>query len=320
MNMKDLNIIVTGGAGFLGCHVVNCLRKRGYSNIFVPRSREFDLRKECDIINMFKQFKADVVIHLAAVVGGIGANQKMPASFFYDNLIMGIQLMEQARRFQVKKFVSIGTVCSYPKFASIPFQERDLWNGYPEETNAPYGIAKKALLVQAQSYRKQYGFNAIHLIPANLYGPYDKFDLELSHVIPAIIRKCIEAKEQGKKQVVLWGSGEATREFLYVEDAARAIVLATEHYNEELPVNIGTGKEISIRELASLIQKLTKFEGEILWDQNKPDGQPRRQLDVRLAKEKFGFAAETDLPTGLQKTIEWYEQYRQNKTGSTFTG
>ncbi|AXI39396.1 GDP-fucose synthetase [Bacillaceae bacterium ZC4] len=310
MNIKELKIIVTGGSGFLGKHVVSCLKERGCQNIFIPRSRDYDLRKESDIINMFKDFKTDIVIHLAAVVGGIGANQKKPATFFYDNLIMGVQLMEQARRFGVKKFVTVGTVCSYPRLAPVPFQEKDLWNGYPEETNAPYGIAKKALLVQAQSYRKQFGFNSIFLIPVNLYGPWDNFDLETSHVIPAIIRKCLDAKELGSEHIVLWGSGHATREFLYVKDAACAIVLATELYDEGLPVNIGTGKEISIKALAHLIKELTEFEGDILWDETKPDGQPRRKLDIRLAKEKFGFSAKTDLKTGLQQTIEWYRKHR----------
>jgi GDP-L-fucose synthase len=307
---NNKKILVTGGAGFLGSHVVRKLiLERGVdpNNIRIPRSKDMDLRVWENCVRAVKDI--DIVIHLAARVGGIGYNMKYPATLFYDNAIMGIQLMEAARREGVEKFVVIGTVCAYPKFTPVPFKEEDLWNGYPEETNAPYGLAKKMLLVQAQAYRKQYGFNAIYLLPANLYGPGDNFDPETSHVIPALIRKIFEAKIRGENKVIAWGTGNASREFLYVEDAAEGIILATEKYNKPDPVNLGSGEEITIRELARLIADLIGFKGEIIWDTSKPDGQPRRRLDVRKAKEEFGFEAKTDLRTGLIKTIEWYKRY-----------
>lgn len=307
---KDKTIMVTGGAGFLGSHVVERLRDAGCRNVLVPRSRQYDLRNPQTAMELIKETRPDLIIHLAAAVGGIEANRKNPGSFFYDNLTMGIHLMEAARIYDVKKFVACGTICSYPKFAPVPFREEDLWNGYPEETNAPYGLAKKMLLVQSQAYRQQYGFNSIFLLPVNLYGPRDNFDLETSHVIPALIRKCLEAKEQNKDHITVWGTGKATREFLYVEDAAEAILLAAEHYDGDQPVNIGTGEEISIQSLAELIAELTGYTGEIRWDPQKPDGQPRRCLDVRKAKEYFGFEAKVSLKEGLRKTIEWYVSQR----------
>ncbi|MEF3307223.1 GDP-L-fucose synthase family protein [Paenibacillus sp. GYB003] len=306
MELADKSIVVTGGAGFLGKHVVNALRRRGCERIGVPRSKDYDLRKEAHIVRMLDDFRPDVVIHLAAVVGGIGANEKNPGSFFYDNLVMGAHLIEHSRLKGVHKFVAIGTICSYPKFAPVPFREADLWNGYPEETNAPYGLAKKMMLVQSQAYRKQYGFNSIYLLPVNLYGPGDNFDLETSHVIPAIIRKCEEARKRGDASIRLWGDGTPTREFLYVEDAAEGIVRAAESYDGEAPVNIGSGHELSIRELADAIRELTGYRGTIVWDAERPNGQPRRRLDVSLAKEAFGFEAGTDIETGLKRTIEWY--------------
>lgn len=308
MKLADKSIVVTGGAGFLGKHVVEALRRRGCERIGVPRSKDYDLRKEPHIVRMLNDFRPEVVIHLAAVVGGIGANEKNPGSFFYDNLVMGAQLIEHSRLQGVQKFVAIGTICAYPKFAKVPFNEDDLWNGYPEETNAPYGLAKKMMLVQSQAYRKQYGFNSIYLLPVNLYGPGDNFDLETSHVIPAIIRKCEEARERGDAQIRLWGDGTPTREFLYVEDAAEGIVRAAESYDDADPVNLGSGQEFSIRELAGTIRELTGYPGEIVWDTGRPNGQPRRRLDVRLAKQKFGFEAETDICTGLKRTIEWYRR------------
>ncbi|QNF28475.1 GDP-L-fucose synthase family protein [Metabacillus elymi] len=310
LDISEKRIVVTGGAGFLGQHVVDLLKKQGCKKIFIPRSKEFDLRKEKDIDMMLQTFKPEIIIHLAASVGGIGANQKNPGKYFYDNLIMGIQLMEQSRLYQIEKFIAIGTICSYPKFTPVPFKEQDLWNGYPEETNAPYGLAKKMMLVQSKAYREQYGYNSIFLLPVNLYGPGDNFDLESSHVIPAIIRKCIEAKVKGESSVSLWGTGNITREFLYVEDAAEGIILATKNYDQSEPVNIGSGKEISIRNLAEKIKLMTGYQGELVWDDSKPDGQPRRQLDVELAKNYFGFEAKTNLNTGLQKTIEWYLESR----------
>ena len=312
MNLSDKRIVVTGGAGFLGKHVLSQLQAQQCQHVFVPRSRDFDLRKENDIALMLHTYAPDIIIHLAAVVGGIGANQKNPGKFFYDNLIMGIQLIEQARLFGVKKFVAIGTICSYPKFAPVPFLEEDLWNGYPEETNAPYGLAKKMMLVQSQAYREQYGFNSIFLLPVNLYGPHDNFDLESSHVIPAIIRKCLEAKAAKQDEIVLWGTGNVTREFIYVQDAARAIVLATEKYDSSDPVNIGSGEEMTIAELASTIQKLCGYEGRIVWDASKPDGQPRRKLATDKARNAFGFTATTPLLAGLQQTIDWYRQHRRD--------
>lgn len=306
MDLSDKSIAVTGGSGFLGRHVVNLLRERGCKNLFIPRSSQYDLRREEGIRSMLRDARPDVIIHLAAVVGGIGANKKNPGKFFYDNLIMGAQLMEQSRLFGVEKFVAIGTICSYPKFTSVPFKESELWNGYPEETNAPYGLAKKMMLVQSQAYREQYGFNSIFLLPVNLYGPHDNFDLDSSHVIPAIIRKCIEGAEQRSPSITLWGTGRVTREFIYVEDAAEGIVRATEQYNGIEPINIGSGEEISIFDLAQLIARETGYKGELIWDTSKPDGQPRRRLDIRKAAESFGFHAQTGLLEGIRKTVTWY--------------
>ncbi|RPF47018.1 GDP-L-fucose synthase [Thermodesulfitimonas autotrophica] len=307
---RDKRVVVTGGAGFLGSFVVEKLRERGCREVFVPRSREHDLREREVIRRLLRETRPDVIIHLAARVGGIGANRAHPAEFFYDNLMMGVQLMHESWRAGVEKFVAVGTVCAYPKFTPVPFKEEDFWNGYPEETNAPYGLAKKMLLVQAQAYRQQYGFNAIYLLPVNLYGPRDNFDLETSHVIPALIRKCVEAKEQGQSQIEVWGTGSPTREFLYVEDAAEGILLATERYNGAEPVNLGSGQEISIKELVALIARLTGFAGQITWDTTKPDGQPRRRLDTRRAEEYFGFKAQTPLEEGLRRTIDWYLETR----------
>jgi len=304
----DRKVLVTGGAGFLGTYVVRNIMAQGCRTVIVPRSRDYDLREKTAIVRLFEQARPDLVIHLAAVVGGIGANRKHPGQFFYDNAIMGLQLMEEARRFGIEKFVAIGTVCAYPKLTPVPFQEADLWNGYPEETNAPYGLAKKMLLVQAQAYRQEYGFNAIYLLPVNLYGPGDNFDAESSHVIPALIRKFLEAVKNGEKEVVVWGTGQASREFLYVEDAAEAIVLASEHYHDVAPVNLGSGFEISIKELVELIAELTGFRGRFVWDNTKPDGQPRRSLDTNLAEQAFGFRARTDFREGLRRTIAWYRQ------------
>lgn len=306
---KDKKIIVTGGAGFLGKFLVKVLEKKRYSNIFVPTREEYDLRKLEDIKRMYKNADANIVIHLAAVVGGIGANRENPGKFFYDNLIMGIQLMEEARLSGIEKFVALGTICAYPKFTPVPFKEENLWNGYPEETNAPYGLAKKMLLVQSQSYREQYNFNSIYLLPVNLYGPGDNFDPKSSHVIPALIKKFYEAKMNGLEEVIVWGSGNATREFLYVKDCAEAIVLATEKYNKPDPVNIGAGFEISIKDLAYKIKNIIGFNGRIAWDASKPDGQPRRSLDTSKAEKEFGFKAKTSFEEGLQKTIVWYIDY-----------
>lgn len=300
-------IVVTGGAGFLGRIIVERLRTLTDVEVFVPRSADYNLIEAADIKRLFTETRPDLVIHLAAVVGGIGANQKNPGKFFYENLMMGVQLIEQARLSHVQKFVATGTVCAYPKVTPIPFREDDLWNGYPEETNAPYGLAKKMMLVQSQSYRQQYGFNSIFLLPANLYGPGDNFDLESSHVIPALIRKCVEAREAGQQFVEAWGTGNASREFLYVSDCADGILRAAARYNESEPVNIGSGSEITISELLQLIARLTRFEGEIRWQSDKPDGQPRRRLDVSRALEKFGFQARVTLEEGLRKTIDWYE-------------
>jgi GDP-L-fucose synthase len=303
---QSKKVIVTGGAGFLGSFVVEKLKQQGCQNICIPLIEEFDLRKEKDIIKLYQGFKADLVIHLAAAVGGIGANQANPGSFFYDNLIMGIQLIEQARQHNIPKFVAIGTVCAYPKFAPVPFREEDIWNGYPEETNAPYGLAKKMLLVQSQAYRQQYGYNSIFLLPLNLYGPRDNFNPGSSHVIPAIIKKCVDAVRTGKNSIELWGTGNASRGFLYVEDAAEGIILAAGKYDKSDPVNLGTEQEIKIRELAELIAQLTSFKGNIVWDNTKPDGQPRRGLDTSKARSEFGFLAKTNFKDGLKKTIDWY--------------
>ncbi len=310
----DKRVVVTGGAGFLGSHVVEKLRERGCRYVFVPRRAVYDLREKEDIVRLLADTVPDIIIHLAARVGGIGANQREPGRFFYENAIMGLQLMEQARRFGVEKFVVVGTVCSYPKHTPVPFREEDLWNGYPEETNAAYGLAKKMLIVQAQAYRQQYGFNAISLLPVNLYGPRDNFDPETSHVIPALIRKCFEALDEGRDHIVVWGTGSASREFLYVEDAAEAIVLATERYDKPEPVNIGSGMEITIRELCALIMRMTGFQGRVVWDPSKPDGQPRRCLDTSRAEREFGFRARTPLLEGLRRTIAWYRAHRTMPT------
>lgn len=304
-------VLVTGGAGFLGSFVVERLRALEPAAIFAPRSREYDLREREAIRQVLADTRPDLVIHLAARVGGIGANRARPAEFFYDNLLMGVQLLHESWRAGVAKFVAIGTVCAYPKHTPVPFKEEDLWNGYPEETNAPYGMAKKMLLVQSQSYREQYGFNSIFLLPVNLYGPRDNFDLHTSHVIPALIRKCIEAQERGEKEIVVWGDGSPTREFLYVEDAAEGIVLAAEKYDDAEPVNLGSGYEISIKDLAEMIARLTGFSGKLTFDAAKPNGQPRRALDVRRAREKFGFRAATPFEDGLRATIEWYRKNRK---------
>jgi GDP-L-fucose synthase len=309
--LSGKRVLVTGGAGFLGHFVLEKLRERGCAQIVVPRSAEDDLRDVACVKRVLRENRPDVVIHLAAVVGGIGANRENPGRFFYDNAIMGIQLMEHARRAGVEKFLCLGTVCAYPKFATVPFKEADLWNGYPEETNAPYGLAKKMLLVQAQAYRQQYGFNAIYLLPVNLYGPRDNFDLKSSHVIPALIRKCIEAREDGQSRILAWGTGAASREFLYVRDGAEGIVAAAERYNKPEPVNLGSGEEIRIRELAGLVAELCEFKGTIEWDLAQPDGQPRRCLDIERARREFAFRASTDLRTGLRETIEWYENARR---------
>jgi len=308
LDLSTQRIAVTGGSGFLGSHIVAALRARGCANVIAPRKRHYDLTDEDAVAHFYADHRPDVVIHLAAVVGGIGANRENPGRFFYDNLMMGALTMEHARRHRVKKYVAIGTICCYPKFTPVPFREENLWNGYPEETNAPYGLAKKMLLVQSQAYRQQYGFNSIFLLPVNLYGPGDNFDPQSSHVIPALIRKFVEAKENGAETVDVWGDGTATREFLYVADAAEAIVRAAEHYNGSDPVNIGAGFEISIRELAETIARLVNYKGRITWDTSKPNGQPRRSLDVSRAEQLFGFRAATPFDLGLRQTIEWYAQ------------
>jgi GDP-L-fucose synthase len=305
---KNQRVCVTGGAGFWGSFVVDKLKQLQAAQVFVPKIEEYDLVKPEDIQRMLNSAQPDLIIHLAALAGGIGANRARPADFFYINLMMGTQLMHEAWKFGVKKFVAVGTICAYPKFTPIPFKEENLWDGYPEETNAPYGLAKKMLLVQAQAYREQYGFNAIYPLPVNLYGPRDNFDLQTSHVIPALIRKCIEAEERGDDHIVLWGDGSPTREFLYVEDAAEGLTMAAERYNGSEPFNLGSGQEISIKDLANLIARLTGFNGEIVWDTSKPNGQPRRALDTSRAKEFFGFQANTSLEEGLRRTIEWYRQ------------
>jgi len=310
-NWAQKRICVTGGAGFLGTHLIKDLRQRGAQEIFIPTIEEYNLVDPDAIHRLLADSEPDVIIHLAAHVGGIGANLAHPAEFFYDNLMMGVQLMHQAYERSVEKFVAIGTVCAYPKFTPVPFKEDDLWIGYPEETNAPYGLAKKMLLVQSQAYRDQYDFNSIFLLPVNLYGPGDNFDPKSSHVIPALIRKCVEAQERGDDTIIVWGDGSPTREFIYVEDAARGIALATERYNQSKPVNIGSGFEISIKDLAEKIARMTGFEGALVWDTSKPNGQPRRALDTSRAKEEFGFEAKTDFEEGLQRTIDWFRQNRK---------
>jgi GDP-L-fucose synthase len=307
-------VVVTGGAGFLGTHVVEKLWARGCTQIVVPSSTEYDLCDKDAIVSLLNEAKPHLIIHLAAVVGGIGANRQHPGKFFYDNAIMGIQLIEQARHVGIDKLVCVGTVCSYPKYTPVPFQEVNLWDGYPEETNAPYGLAKKMLLVQLQAYRQEYGFNGVYVVPVNLYGPRDNFDLETSHVIPALIRKCVEARLQGKPSVLAWGSGEVTREFLYIEDAAEGIVLAAEHYEQSEPVNLGAGQEIKIRDLAELIRECAAFQGTIEWDASRPDGQPRRCLDTTRAWQAFGFRATTPLREGIGKTVQWYMTHRVSLT------
>ena len=304
-------VLVTGGAGFLGSYVVEKLKERGCEDIFVPRSKDYNLVEMEAVKRLYRDAKPDIVIHLAARVGGIGANRANPGKFFYDNLMMGVQLMEQGRLFGIEKFVALATICSYPKFTPVPFKEENLWDGYPEETNAPYGLAKKMLLVQSQAYRQQYGFNSICLFPVNLYGPRDNFDPGSSHVIPALIKKCVDAIEEGKDEIVVWGTGIPTREFLYVEDAAEGILLATEKYNKSDPINLGAGFEISIKDLVGLIAKLTGFKGEIVWDTSKPDGQPRRMLDTSRAVKEFRFKTRTGFEEGLRKTIQWYRESRE---------
>jgi GDP-L-fucose synthase len=311
MQLSEKRIVVTGGAGFLGRYLTRMLHERDCAQIIVPRRSEYDLTRQPAVEKLYLDARPQVVIHLAAAVGGIGANRANPGRFLYENLIMGALLMEHARRAGVEKFVGVGTTCEYPKFASLPFREETLWNGYPEETNAPYGLAKRMLLLQGQAYRQQYEFNAIHLLPINLYGPGDNFDLETSHVIPALIRKCLEAVEQQKPEIVCWGDGTPTREFLYVEDCAEALVLATEKYDGAEPVNVGAGFEIFIKEVAELIAELTEFRGKIVWDKTKPNGQPRRSLDTSRAWNLFGFRAKTDFRAGLLRTIQWYREQQR---------
>ena len=311
MDLTTKRICITGGAGFLGTHLVKSLEEHGAHNIFIPKIEDYDLVKGKDIQRMLKDARPDVIIHLAAHVGGIGANLERPAEFFYDNLMMGVQLIHEAWLQGVEKFVAIGTICAYPKFTPVPFREENLWDGYPEYTNAPYGLAKKMLLVQSQAYRQQYGYNAIFLLPVNLYGPGDNFNPASSHVIPALIRKCLEAKERGDNQIIAWGDGSPTREFIYVKDAADGIRLATERYDGAEPVNIGSSFEISIKDLIGKITQMTGFDGEIVWDTNKPNGQPRRKLDTTRAEAYFGFKAKTDFDKGLQQTIDWYIEKRK---------
>lgn len=311
MDLSTKRICITGGAGFLGTHLQAQLRKRGAKELFIPTYPEYDLVKSEDITRLYEDAQPDIVIHLAAKVGGIGANREKPGEFFYDNLMMGVQLLHQAWQRGIEKFVAIGTICAYPKYTPIPFKEEDLWNGYPEETNAPYGLAKKMLLVQSQGYRQQYGYNSIYLLPVNLYGPGDNFNPASSHVIPALIKKCVDAREAGESEIIAWGDGSPTREFIYVEDAAEAIVLATERYNASEPVNIGSSFEISIKDLTELVTRLTGFTGAIRWDTSKPNGQPRRKLDTSRAKEYFGFESHTNFEDGLKRTIAWYEANRK---------
>ena len=302
-------VVVTGGRGFLGSYVVEALRDHGATQVLVPERRQYDLRHLDAVDSMYRDMRPHIVIHLAAVVGGIGANRERPGEFFYDNLMMGVQLMEVGRQHGLEKFIGIGTVCAYPKVTPVPFKEEDLWNGYPEETNAPYGLAKKMLLVQGQAYRQQYGFRSVYLLPVNLYGPRDKFDPAVSHVIPALIRKCVEAREKGAPEIVVWGDGSPTREFLYVKDAAEGIVLAAERYDNAEPVNLGSSFEISIRDLVMLVAEMTRFRGRIIWDNTQPNGQPRRKLDTTRAEREFGFRAHTSFKEGLRGTVEWYETH-----------
>jgi GDP-L-fucose synthase len=308
---SDKRVCVTGGAGFLGSYVVEKLNLLGCANVFIARSREYDLRERADIRRMYDAARPDLLIHLAATVGGIGANLRNPGKFFYDNLLMGAQLIDEAKDRGIEKSIVMGTICAYPKFTPVPFREDDLWNGYPEETNAPYGLAKKMLLVQAQAYREQYAMNSIYLLPVNLYGPRDNFNPETSHVMPALIKKCLDAKRQKERRITVWGTGNQTREFLHAADCAEGILLAAEHYNKPDPVNLGTGKEITIRELISLIARLVEFEGEIVWDTTKPDGQPRRCLDTSRAESEFGFRARIPLEEGIKQTIDWYVNHEQ---------
>jgi len=308
---ESKKVLVTGGVGFLGQHLVAMLKEEGCKGIFIPKIEDYDLVQLDAIKRAYQDSKPDIVFHLAAKVGGIGANLERPGEFFYDNLMMGIQLIEEARKFGVEKFVALGTICAYPKFTPVPFKEEDLWNGYPEETNAAYGLAKKMLLVQSQSYRQQYGFNSIFLLPVNLYGPGDNFDPKTSHVIPALIKKCFDAMEEKREEIVVWGTGKPTREFLYVEDAARGILLAAQNYNKSDPINLGAGFEISVKDLVRLIADLCGFKGKIIWDTSKPDGQPRRRLDTTKAYCEFGFKAQVPFEEGLKKTIEWYRSVRK---------
>ncbi|HOR74358.1 MAG: GDP-L-fucose synthase [Kiritimatiellae bacterium] len=311
LDLKSKRIVVTGGAGFLGSFILERLRQRGCrDNVFVPRIEEYDLVEHANVQRMYDDFRPDLVIHLAAVVGGIGANRAHPGEFYFKNMAMGLFLMEEARRRKIEKFVALGTICAYPKFTPVPFREEDLWNGYPEETNAPYGLAKKMMLVQSQAYRQEYGFNSIFLLPVNLYGPRDNFDPASSHVIPALIKKCLDARDAGAREIVVWGTGNASREFLYAGDAAEGIVLAAERYDSSEPINIGAGFEIKIKDLVPLIARLTGFQGDIVWDATKPDGQPRRMLDTSRAEKLFGFKAKVGFEEGLRETIAWYEKSR----------
>ena len=315
--LQGKRVFLTGGSGFLGRCVMERLAEADPADVFSPRRREYDLREKSAIQQAMADSEADVVIHLAAAVGGIGANRQNAGKFFYDNAVMSIELMEAARQFNIEKFVGVGSICSYPKHTPVPFKEEDLWDGYPEETNAPYGLAKKLMLVQGQAYRLQYGFNAIHLLPVNLYGPGDNFNPETSHVIPALIRKIFEAKERGENQIVVWGTGSASREFLFIDDAARGVVLASMYYNSPEPMNLGTGSEISIRDLVTLVCNLCDFEGEIVWDDSKPDGQPRRCLDIVRARESIGFEYKIDFESGLKRTIDWFVANRESLESNT---
>jgi GDP-L-fucose synthase len=316
---ENKRVVVTGGNGFLGSFVAEKLRQRSCQQLFLPRSANYDLREEGNVARLFRDTRPDIFIHLAAVVGGIGANRQHPGRFFYENAIMGIHAIEQARRSGIEKFVCVGTVCSYPKFTAVPFREEAIWDGYPEETNAPYGLAKKMLLAQLQSYRQEYGTNGIYLLPVNLYGPRDNFDLNSSHVIPALIRKCFEARQSGSSRIIVWGTGTPTREFLYAEDAAEAILLAAERYNGADPVNLGSGNEISIRELVGLVTELVGFSGKVEWDTSMPDGQPRRCLDTSRALREFGWQAQVPFRVGLERTIAWFLENIEQKTGMGIT-